>query len=474
MTDPNVMPGTNPEPFAAAPQLPPDPPSGPPSAPSFGPPSVPQPGPQPGPAPWSAAPRARGGGTRWIAAALAPILAVVLFAGGAAAERAGVLGAPTTPVATPAPSGGDPELALIEEAWRAIHDNYVDSRNLDDQELAYGAIRGMTEAVGDEGHTTFLTAEEAKAVDQSLSGTFVGIGVQVSDDTSEIVIGSVFPGTPAEEADLRRGDRIVAVDGRTTEGETIDEVVSWVRGPEGERVTLTIAREGRARFDVTIVRRKFDLPLISWSMVPGRAVALIRLDQFATGATTAMRDAITRARADGATAIVLDLRANPGGYVNEAVGITSQFIAEGAVYRSIDAGGGEKDVPVEAGGLATDLPIVVLADGDTASSAEIVTGAIQDAKRGRVVGVKTFGTGTVLGRFDLADGSSLRIGVERWLTRGGRPIWHEGLQPDVVVTLPDDAQPLRPDDLRDLTAAQLATSTDAQLLKALELLAGDG
>ena len=170
-------------------------------------------------------------------------------------------------------------------------------------------------------------------------------------------------------------------------------------------MTLTIGRTGVPDFDVTIVRRKFDLPLVSWTMVPGRNVAMIRLEQFATGATKAIQDAITQAKAAGATALILDLRGNPGGYVNEAVGVASQFLADGIVYQSVDKSGKQTDVPVEAGGLATDIPMVVLANGETASAAEIVTGAIQDAKRATVVGVKTFGTGTVLGRFDLADGS---------------------------------------------------------------------
>ncbi len=410
----------------------------------------------------------------WIAAFLAPILAVSLFLGGAAADRSGWFGGPGAPTATAAPSGGAADLALIEEAWRDLHEHYVDAKNLDDQALAYGAISGMTQAVGDVGHTSFLTAAESKAVDQSLSGTFVGIGVRVTGETDAVVIASIIPGTPAADSGLRRGDRIVAVDGTPTTGETVDQVVARVRGPEGEDVTLTIARAGQPNLDLTITRRKFDLPLVSWAMAPGRTVAVIRLDQFATGATKAIQDAITGAKAAGATALILDLRGNPGGYVTEAIGVTSQFVGDGIVYRAIDASGKETDSPVEPGGLATDVPLVVLADGSTASSAEIVTGAIQDAGRGKVVGEKTFGTGTVLGRFDLADGSSLRIGVERWLTRAGRPIWHEGLLPDVTVALAADAQPLGPDELRDMTVAQLAASSDAQLLKALQLLEGQG
>ena len=187
-----------------------------------------------------------------------------------------------------------------------------------------------------------------------------------------------------------------------------------------------------------------------------------------------MKEAITAAKADGATGIVLDLRSNPGGYVNEAIGITSQFVGDGIVYQAFDRSGERKDAQVEEGGLATDMPVVVLANGDTASSAEIVSGAIQDAERGQVVGERTFGTGTVLGRFDLSDGSSMRIGVERWLTRGGRPIWHEGLDPDILVELAEDAQPLLPDTLRDMSAAEWSSATDPQVTKAVELLTSGG
>ncbi len=422
---------------------------------------------------------ASGGVSRGLVAVLAPVLAVVVFSGGVFFGRANLGADGAAATSSPVASEESANLALIEEAWRAIQDNYVDAANLDDKTLAYGAIRGMADEVGDEGHTSFMTGAEVKASDESLSGTFTGIGVQLTGSELPPSIGAVIPNTPAEEAGLLRGDRILAVDGKTTDGETIDQVVARVRGPDGEPVTLTVGRSGTADFDVTIVRRKFDLPLVSWAMVPGRNVALIRLEQFATGSTKGLQDAITSAKAAGATALIFDLRFNPGGYVTEAVGVASQFLPDGIVYQSLDRSGKHEDAAVEPGGLATDIPLVVLADGDTASAAEIVTGAIQDAKRGTVVGVKTFGTGTVLGRFDLADGSALRIGVERWLTRNGRPIWHEGLDPDVKVELPtaataDPLVPLVPYLLRDMTAAQVAASTDTQLKKALELLEGDG
>ncbi len=430
--------------------------------------------PPPAPAPLAGPAPARRSYSKWAIAILAPVLAVVVFAGGVAVGDSGLVnGAGSGTANGPAASGDTSaaDLALIGEAWKAIEDNYVDAKDLNTQDLAYAAIRGLVTAVGDEGHTRFLTADELKATDQSLSGTFVGIGVQLDSDTTKgATIQTVIPGTPAEAAGLKRGDKITAVDGQATTDQTTDEVVSRVRGPEGEAVTLTIVRDGGAPFDVKIVRKKFDLPLVSWAMIPGQDVAMIRLDQFSTGATKAIQDAITKSQAAGAKKIVLDLRGNPGGYVNEAIGVASQFVGDGTVYQSVDRSGVEKDVPVQPGGLATKIPLVVLADGNTASSAEIVTGAIQDADRGKVVGEKTFGTGTVLGRFNLSDGSALSIGVERWLTRDGRPIWHEGLEPDVKVALPDNTTPVVPDTLKDMTAAQLAATKDAQLLKALDVL----
>jgi carboxyl-terminal processing protease len=422
---------------------------------------------------------------RILVAVLAPVLAVVMFAGGLALGQSGApghgpVGQPpagssgaATPSGSPTP---DQELALIDQAWHDIQDNYVDAQNLDNQALAYAAIQGIVGAVGDSGHTSFMTAAEAKAMDQSLSGTFVGIGVQVAPDDGKggVVVGQVFPNTPAQEAGLKRGDRVVAVDGKSTTGQTQDQIIASIRGPAGSQVTLTIQRAGVANFAVTITRRQYDLPLSSWTMIPGRKVAFIRLDSFATGAGKAVVSAIQAAETAGATAIVFDLRDNGGGYVNEAVDVASAFVGDGTVYQSVDRSGKVQDIPVKPGGVATSIPMIVLTNGNTASAAEIVTGCIQDAGRAKVVGEKTFGTGTVLGRFELADGSVMRIGTERWLTRNGRPIWHEGLDPDYTVALPSGATPLTPNDVQGMSAAQLTASSDTQLLKALSLLQGQG
>ena len=426
-----------------------------------------------------------GGVPKILVAVLAPILAIVMFAAGLAVGNSGGLTlAPASP-STASSSGGpgpsasltpDQELALVDQAWHDIQNNYVDAQQLDNQKLAYAAIQGIVTAVGDVGHTSFMTAAQSKAMDQSLSGTFVGIGIEVAPDDGKggLVVGQVFANTPAEAAGIKRGDRIVGVDGKALTGMTQDQIVQLIRGPEGTQVTITIQRAGVANFDLTITRRKYDLPLATWTMIPGRTIAFIRLDSFATGAGKAIEAAIQAAKGAGATAIVFDLRNNGGGYVNEAVAVASQFVGNGTVYQSVDRSGVDKLVPITPGGLATTIPLVVLANGNTASAAEIVSGCIQDAGRGEVVGQKTFGTGTVLGRFELADGSVLRIGTERWLTRNGRPIWHEGLDPNVTVALAQNATAVYPNDVRGMTAAQLAASGDTQLLKALDLLKGQG
>ena len=207
-------------------------------------------------------------------------------------------------------------------------------------------------------------------------------------------------------------------------------------------------------------------------MVPGSKTALIRLEQFSSGAADDIVKALDDARAAGADRVVLDLRGNPGGYVNEAVGVASQFLKSGLVYIERNAANERTEHPVTEGGVATDLPLTVIVDGDTASSSEIVSGALQDAGRAKIVGETTFGTGTVLGEFVLSDGSALRIGTVEWLTPEGRRIWHEGIAPDEPVAMPEGVTPLTPDDVAKLAPAGVASMKDAQLKKALEIVAG--
>ena len=381
----------------------------------------------------------------------------------------------TVGTTTPSPTGSaaTTDFGLIREAWDVLHSKYVGADELNDTELIYGAINGMTEAVGDTGHTSFLTPEERASRANDLSGQYVGIGVRIdtAEDGLPLVIG-VFPDSPAEKAGLAVGDELVAVDGKPTKGHTIDDVVTWVRGEAGSSVVVT-ARDGAKgkEREVSMIRAAVAVDPVSWTLVPGTKTALIRLDQFSTGAADDLKKALGQAREAGADRLVLDLRGNPGGYVNEADAVASQFLKNGTVFVERAADGKETTHPVTPGGVATDLPLIVLVDGGTASSSEIVSGAIQDAGRAQIVGIKTFGTGTVLGEFPLTDGSALRVGTVEWLTPSGRRIWHEGINPDVVVERATDVAPLDPVEVGKLTPAEVDAIKDPQLARALSLVA---
>ncbi len=378
----------------------------------------------------------------------------------------------TTPGPIAGPASGD-AFGLISEAWGILHEDFVGADTLDDKALAYGAIEGLTKAVGDTGHTSFLTPQERADRAAELSGSYVGIGVRIdiAADGRPVITG-VFPASPAEGAGLAAGDIIVSVDGQETEGKDLGEIAGSIRGEAGSTVMLTIRSgpDGPLR-ELSIVRAEVAIQSVSWTLVPGTTAALLRLEDFSHGAADQITAALVEIRAAGADRVIFDLRGNPGGYVDEAIGVASQFLSSGDVFVERDASGKETGHAVTPDGVAADLPLVVLVDRGTASSGEIVAGAIQDAGRAQLVGVTTYGTGTVLGEFPLADGSALRVGTVEWLTPKGRRIWHEGIVPDVVVKRADGIRPLAPDDVRKMTAGQVEGLTDPQLARALGLVA---
>jgi len=389
---------------------------------------------------------------------------VMAFGGGIALGRSDLL-----------PSSDRPaQFATLNEAYRDLQDRYVDPKALDPQTLTYGAIRGLVDSVGDTGHTTFLSPKELAAQKSSLSGSVTGIGVRLSVVGGISVIQSVIPQGPASKAGLRSGDTIVAVDGTLLVGKNIDDISSLIRGQPGTTVHIRVGRAGvQAPLDFTITRAKVDVPAVSWAMVPGTTVADIFLEEFSQGATDQLKQAIDSARQAGAVALILDLRQNPGGLADEAVGVTSQFLKAGAVYQERDRTGKTTTVDVRSGGIAPDTKLAVLVDNGTASSSEIVAGALQDAQRATIVGEGTFGTGTVLQEVDLSDGSALLIGVVEWLTRDGRQIWHAGISPDKEVALSASGRLVVPDELANLGWSGIQTS-DAQLAATVRALGQGG
>jgi carboxyl-terminal processing protease len=370
------------------------------------------------------------------------------------------------------PSDAAPDFQLLTQAWNIIQQSYVDRPAVQPEPLIYGAIGGMVDALGDTGHSRFLSPQMVQEEHNFSQGQFEGIGAYVEIKDGHVTIVAPMDGSPAQQAGLRPGDIILEVDGENVAGLPIDQVVSRIVGPAGTSVTLNILNPdtGQTR-DVTLVRAHITLQNVVWQRLPGTQVAHLRIVAFSKGVTDDLRQALTDIQQQGLTGIVLDLRSNPGGLLDEAVGTASQFLDSGNVLLEKDAQAKITAVPVEDGGLATNLPLVVLVNQGTASASEIVSGALQDAGRARLVGETTFGTGTVLNEFSLSDGSALLLATEEWLTPKGRVIWHQGISPDVPVPLPQGTSPLLPETETGMTSEQLHNSGDAQLLRALELLA---
>lgn len=376
--------------------------------------------------------------------------------------------APPLPIATPVvPASLPPEFATYLEAWQILRDNYVDPSALNPQTLVYGSIDGLVKAIGDEGHTRFLTPAEVAASQNSLNGTVAGIGAIMDGSSGTPVIQSVVPNGPADHAGLRSKDQVVAVDGQITAGQTLDIVIGKIRGEPGTVVRLTIVRESGSPFDISITRARVVVPAVNWTLIPGTTIADIRLEEFSKDASKQLAAAIAMAQTAGATGIVLDLRSNPGGYVDEAVGVASLFLADGAVFQQRNRAGVITKILVSDEVQSTELPLDVLIDTGTASASEIVAGALQDATRATIVGQTSFGTGTVLAQYVLPDGSALLVGTTEWLTRDGRQIWRHGIVPDIAVPTDPADRILTPAELAGLDSTALAKAGDATLLRAV-------
>jgi carboxyl-terminal processing protease len=372
------------------------------------------------------------------------------------------------------PADASPAFKLMAEAWNAVEQHYVDSAALQPERLADGTIGGMVDALGDTGHSRFLTAAEARQENDALQGQLVGIGAEIQLSNGQLVVVAPLDGSPAQQAGLRPGDVIVQVNGSNIVGLPLEQVLGQVQGPAGTPVTLTLLDPATGHtHDVTIVRARITLHNVTWQRLPGNAIVHLRLAAFSQGVGQELRAALADIQKQGATDVVLDLRNDPGGLADEAIAVASQFLRGGNVFLEQNAQGQITPVPVQPDAVAPNIPLVVLVNQGTASASEIAAGALQDAHRAMLVGETTFGTGTVLNQFSLSDGSVLLLATEEWLTPSGRTIWHHGIMPDAMVALPPAVAPLLPEAERVMTPAQLRASSDAQLLRALDVLAQD-
>lgn len=365
--------------------------------------------------------------------------------------------------------------ALIQQAWNVVDQNYVDRKAVNYQKMSYDAIRAMLTDLGDTGHTRFLTPQDVKAENQQLSGTFAGIGIYIQQDpkTKDISVVSTIDGAPAQKAGLKHGDVIIAVNGKNVVGMDEAALQPLIEGPAGTQVSITIRRPSTGKvLTFKITRATIQVPNVTMHYIPEAHIADIQIVQFASGVSDQLKASIIQAKKEGATKIILDLRNNPGGYLQEAINTASEFMASGTVLIEQDSSGRQTKYNVTGQPVDTAIPMIVLVNQNTASAAEIVSGALQDNGRSLVMGTKTFGTGTVLQEFDLSDGSAILLGTSEWLTPKGHFIRTDKITPNIVVPLDPNATILTPDvaNQANMSLAQILKSGDAQLIAAIQYL----
>jgi carboxyl-terminal processing protease len=330
-----------------------------------------------------------------------------------------------------------PDLDLINQAWNAIYQNYVDPTKLDSSTLSQGAVRGIVDAVKDP-YSAYLDPATYKFFQTDLQGNFEGIGAQVNmnQDNQPIVVAPL-ENSPAAKAGIKTGDIILAVNSKSTVGMSLTEVVLNIRGPAGTTVTLTILRPDETTpVEIAVVRAQIDVASVKWEMKGD--IAYIKITEFSQTTNDELNKALESIDLNNTTGIILDLRSNPGGLVTAVVDVASHFIKSGVVITLVDNKGNKTSDSVNPNGIFTELPMVVLVDQYSASASEILAGALKDYKRARIAGVTTFGKGSYNINIPLKDGSDIYLTIGRWLTPNGQLIEGKGIEPDDVLTITGD------------------------------------
>lgn len=361
---------------------------------------------------------------------------------------------------------GKPDLidfSLFWQALRKLEEKFVDSDRINYQELLYGAISGMTESLGDD-YTIFMKPEKTESFIESVSGeeSFEGVGMEIAIKGKVLTVVAPLEGTPAYRAGIKPGDKILKIDDTPTDDLLLEEAVNLIRGEKGTQVTLTINRKTfDAPKEITITRDIIQVPVVRWEIADpstslGASIAYIRIYHFTSNLPSKFEEIVSEILNSDAEKIILDLRNNPGGYLEVAVEIASWFIPKGEVVVKEEFKNGEIDEYKSKGYKPLqNFPVVVLINGGSASASEIVAGALHDIKGIELLGEKTFGKGSIQSLERFKDGSSLKITVAKWLTPSGISIADEGLTPDIEI---------------ELTQEDIDADRDPQLDKAIEII----
>lgn len=349
----------------------------------------------------------------------------------------------------------DLDFSLFWQTWDLMKANYVDQDKLTDKQLFYGALGGLVGSAEDP-YTVFMNPEEAKLFNEDLTGTFSGIGAEVGLRNEVITIIAPLAETPAERAGLRSGDKVYAIDKQSTVGLTVDEAVKKIRGAKGTTVTLTIARNGDKLRDISIVRDTIVVKSVKTSYDQKTGLYTITINNFNTDTEPLFQAAVQEIEQKKPRGLILDLRNNPGGYLDSAVAIASFWISDGVIV-SEQFSNQQPARPQNARGLAplAGLPTVVLINQGSASASEIVAGALMDHQQATTVGKTTYGKGSVQVVRDLSDGSMVKITTAKWLTPNGTSINDKGIEPNIEV---------------ELTEEDFDKNIDPQLIKARQVL----
>ncbi len=319
------------------------------------------------------------------------------------------------------------------DVWRKVKEKYV-GQPVDDVKLFYGSIEGMVNGLGDP-YSAYFPPAAAEEFVKELSGAFEGVGMEVGMRKEQIIVVAPIPGSPAEKAGLRPQDAIIKIDGKDTFGQSLSEAVSKIRGPKGTSVTLTVLPVGKQETkDVTIERTALTIPSVTWKKQDGN-IAYIRIGYFNDKTSQEFDAAVRDIKRDltQPRGIVLDLRSNPGGLLDQSVYIAGEWVGDKVVVRERAADGTTKDIRGTGTGVFANIPTVVLVDEGTASAAEIVSGALQDYTAAKLLGKKTFGKGSVQDVEPLPDGSALKLTIATWLTPNNREINGKGIEPDQTI-----------------------------------------